>query len=132
MELARHAATDHTVKNASPIFSAEAFTQSVGKGFSDLALIPLVASTAARDSMNLRDDALALRADAMSLRADAMILQSGAALASSGSSGPHRRVAALRSFRPSIAHRNFSCCDVSHCFKLGALFYQHAIAAKRS
>ena len=86
-ELARHAATDHTVKNANPIFSAEPFTQSVGKGFSDLALIPLVASTAARDSMNLRDDALALRADAMSLRADAMILRSGAALASSRSSG---------------------------------------------
>ena len=87
MELARHAAIDHTVKNTSPIFSAEPFTQSVGKCFSDLALIPLVTSTAARDSMNLRDDALALRADAMSLRADAMILQSGAALASSRSSG---------------------------------------------
>ena len=86
-ELARYSATDHSGKKADSLFSSKPFAQSVGKGLNDLALIPLVASTAARDSMNLRADALALRADSMSLRADALILQSGAALACGGSHG---------------------------------------------
>ena len=86
-ELARNGKLHHAGQNASPAVAAQHSAQSTGHGFNDLALVPVVASTAARDSINLRADALALRADAMSLRADAMILQSGAAMASSGNSG---------------------------------------------
>lgn len=82
-ELARNGKPVHAGIHASSPFSAQRSVQSAGNGFNDLALIPQMASTAARDSMNLRADALALRADAMSLRADAMILQTGSNLPSS-------------------------------------------------
>ena len=76
-ELARNAKPVHAGTHSGSQFSTQRSAQSAGGGFNDLALIPQTASTAARESMNLRADALALRADAMSLRADAMILQSG-------------------------------------------------------
>lgn len=86
-ELSQNKKLAQAGKNASSPFTDQHPTQGAGHGFNNLALIPLVASTAARDSMNLRADALALRADAMSLRADAMILQSGGALASGSNDG---------------------------------------------
>ena len=70
-----------------PHLIAQQVIQSGGRSSNDLSLLPQVATSATRDSMNLRADALALRAEAMSLRADSMILQSGAAPPTSGHPG---------------------------------------------